>query len=1558
MTPIPMPKLSKLVQLSAAFSAEVNLSRDFSYSIKKEDSKITGYLPNQSSRRIMRAVLGTVATNTDQKAHLIQASYGTGKSYLLLMLANILGNAGSAALTELRRKIEDKDNEYGDKLGQELATHESQEKLLVVIPNYGAKDFNHALLQALNDALKSEKVPYIPATNYRRAAHLIELWKKDNSANYTKLAQILSGVPPEQFIQLLHNTDQTAYASFKDYFKSIVGTEFSENHADDVFMVFSETAKAIQAFGIRGIAVFYDEFGDMLSRMINSPEGSGSAVQDFLEKIKDPYTSKGNILFLAATHQDVAALGAFKKDEVEKVRARFMMHRLDVTETEAEEILSTVFIHPDKEAFESLLEESYIKGETKRIEEFTLYPNRDKTWVKQKILYGLHPLHPLTAFVLPRLSAEFAQNTRSMFNFLSPNQLDSEALMSYLDKSEAKEADGRPTVFTVDKLFGFFEKNLSEAKSESVQSWLDAYRTTMGKVSEQSELERLFKAVLLLTVVKIDKIRPRRDVLFWAMNWPFVKRLDFENLLAELVKSERLEFNPTDEVFEFPASGAKSVSKVIEEEKQKIGSLPLNKCVVIWEALVPHNAVEAQAQKLKYGANRHFSVVVALESAQLQIPIEKLKKYYSSKDSEYYGNGIIAYLLSEKEADLAKLQLLLSSTKEVQPYLFYAKLKDQELTKDLLDRTLLLQALEATLKRVDISSNPAREQNVRNQRNKTQEDVVRDIKSLYKAENWLWQSGSSSNPPLEFKSSASFIKWFDIQVDELFPETCVPVVKDEALWFKAGEAASRRKALAEIVEAGKDSIPLDVRDGNKNAAHNRIIRNFFQDLELTVDRKTLNKNQLGEIKNPVANTPAAGIFKLFDSIIRDKTNVAPTDLLIPLLRAPYGLSRSLTKFLFACYVRLNRDQTQISDAKRSFPLDKTPELLEKIFDKPDEYRLRYFAISGPQARYLKRLRELFENEKADTFGEVAKKFEALLNFMSPLKKELAHTQKGSQVSTFYQLLESLRVELAASGVNKEDISKEFFIKTLPDTFLHITEAQLEDGFEHIEELTKLIRKFIDYPGIEERNFKMASLALMASQVFKADISQKDDIKGVVQAWFKTLPPANQLSSTDYGNPKIHKWLDSARSFPANTDVFALYLEELDESGISNWDTNLLLHQANYVSLFKQYRTTVEAYTRDPVQVYQTIARSVFEVPSSECSTESAFVELWASWWKALPQLTRDHVFGEPLVTCVLDRLDLAILPKEKFLASIPQAWREKGLLISTVPAQWEEWSAMHTNKVADLYLEARQRVETWQPPVTEAGFFEAVGKVFELSTLTLTEETLRKGLKDQWLPTLPNRTLQATWSDSNSLESLWLESLKKDLPLYKLLTVQLPIRWQVNSLKEMTDESLALFMSKLEQLKSVIEAYQRPITEVLEAITKLKHEGSADYQMWLYNTISATEAYKNQAEKEDELLQEPLDRLILTSARSRHPLSKLIAEAATQQGLTAHHHAWTKQQQDEFVATFKNALSRLKAWKFPVDRNLEKAVQELALQAKFAGDTYKLTKTQLRKVLQDVIATL
>ena len=117
-------KLSKVIKLSDAFAAEVNVLRDYSYKNPElNDQKQRGYLPNKSSREIIKSILLSCPESTDKKLHLITASYGTGKSYLLLLQANLLANQNKQALDSLVDKIRDKEEYYKDKLFTTLDNH-------------------------------------------------------------------------------------------------------------------------------------------------------------------------------------------------------------------------------------------------------------------------------------------------------------------------------------------------------------------------------------------------------------------------------------------------------------------------------------------------------------------------------------------------------------------------------------------------------------------------------------------------------------------------------------------------------------------------------------------------------------------------------------------------------------------------------------------------------------------------------------------------------------------------------------------------------------------------------------------------------------------------------------------------------------------------------------------------------------------------------------------------------------------------------------------------------------------------------------------------------------------------------------------------------------------------------------------------------------------------------------------------------------------------------------------------------------------------------------------
>lgn len=73
-----------------------------------------------------------------------------------------------------------------------------------------------------------------------------------------------------------------------------------------------------------------------------------------------------------------------------------------------------------------------------------------------KIIYSSYPLHPVSTFILPRLSERIAQNERTLFTFLSSNGIST--LPSFLNKYNDEKFD----VITPDVIFDYFEPLLKK----------------------------------------------------------------------------------------------------------------------------------------------------------------------------------------------------------------------------------------------------------------------------------------------------------------------------------------------------------------------------------------------------------------------------------------------------------------------------------------------------------------------------------------------------------------------------------------------------------------------------------------------------------------------------------------------------------------------------------------------------------------------------------------------------------------------------------------------------------------------------------------------------------------------------------------------------------------------------------------------------------------------------------------------------------------------------------------------------------------------------------------
>ena len=139
--------------------------------------------------------------------------------------------------------------------------------------------------------------------------------------------------------------------------------------------------------------------------------------------------------FLLITHKDIANyIDKLPKDKVDGwkgVSERFEHIEIRSDYSQLYEIISNV-IYKDKDLFKKYITEydSTFKELISTAERIKLFSDVENV---EDVIKGTFPLHPVTSFILPRLSELIAQNERTLFTFLS---LDSKyTLCDYIKKS-------------------------------------------------------------------------------------------------------------------------------------------------------------------------------------------------------------------------------------------------------------------------------------------------------------------------------------------------------------------------------------------------------------------------------------------------------------------------------------------------------------------------------------------------------------------------------------------------------------------------------------------------------------------------------------------------------------------------------------------------------------------------------------------------------------------------------------------------------------------------------------------------------------------------------------------------------------------------------------------------------------------------------------------------------------------------------------------------------------------------------------------------------------------
>ncbi len=323
-------RIDKVVGVEQGFKSEVDLRGEIS-NTEQNDARLKAYIPTNPAVRALEEIGKALAPNWAQRSRFITGQYGSGKSHLGLVIANLFKLPAEAkSLKTLITRLEMKDEGAARAFIQARWQGNIKKPFLIVFPDPQRENFNMALLAALEKALKLEDIEYEFRTYFQEAVAQLDELVKDpelerrlvTELNQHKMSMAMLRTNLEKF----RHED---YRIFEDIVLNATKMKFVPSAHATAGPVFLEATKQVRNVGLSGILVIIDEFGRHLTNLASNMQSSEAlAVQDFAEICNN--SRENQIHFIAIAHKTLAdyASGVVDIDDWKKVAGRFTEHNL------------------------------------------------------------------------------------------------------------------------------------------------------------------------------------------------------------------------------------------------------------------------------------------------------------------------------------------------------------------------------------------------------------------------------------------------------------------------------------------------------------------------------------------------------------------------------------------------------------------------------------------------------------------------------------------------------------------------------------------------------------------------------------------------------------------------------------------------------------------------------------------------------------------------------------------------------------------------------------------------------------------------------------------------------------------------------------------------------------------------------------------------------------------------------------------------------------------------------------------------------------------------------
>lgn len=501
--------MSKMISVASGFQYSVNISYDLN-----NDEKIKNFIPTQSALNLLEDILLSMLPTSTDRARVLIGAYGKGKSHIVLTILAMIMKKDQRLFEKIMPKIQENARLY--QCVQNY--YESDNKILPVIIFGSNTSLTQAFLLALQRTLSiNGLLDIMPETNYKAAVGVIERWKKEFPDTYRQLEGAIDS-PMDQYVENLKDYSVEAYENFERLYPSLTaGSVFNPFLGFDVVELYEETVKGLKRKGYTGIYVIYDEFSKFLEANITEASVSDTKMlQDFAEKCNRSGNEQMHLMLIS--HKEIAnyidKLPKQKVDGWRGVSERFTHIHLNNNFAQTYEIIASA-IQKEKGLWENFCGQfadnfSALQQKYKEDNIFSdIEKNHGENNPVEDILKGCYPLHPVSTFILPRLSERIAQNERTLFTFISAPGI--ATLPSFLDSYH----DDTFEVVTPDLIYDYFEALLKkEVYTGSIHKIYILTELVLEKLEEGSLESKIVKTLSLIYILEqFEKLQPTKDTI-------------------------------------------------------------------------------------------------------------------------------------------------------------------------------------------------------------------------------------------------------------------------------------------------------------------------------------------------------------------------------------------------------------------------------------------------------------------------------------------------------------------------------------------------------------------------------------------------------------------------------------------------------------------------------------------------------------------------------------------------------------------------------------------------------------------------------------------------------------------------------------------------------------------------------------------------------------------------------------------------------------------------------------------------------------------------------------